>query len=101
MADARWREAEALALAGEDEYVKGGAVAGVGLVALARGELDVAEDCFLRSLPHTEGQGGYGDWLQSLCTSGSARSTWCAATCAARCSRCATAWSPRAAAATG
>jgi predicted ATPase len=65
-ADVRWRQAEELALGGEDQYGKAGAVAGVGLVALARGDLDTAESCFRRSLPYTEGQGRYGDWLRSL-----------------------------------
>jgi predicted ATPase/transcriptional regulator with XRE-family HTH domain len=62
----RWREAEVLAQAGVDGYVRSGATAGVGLVALAEGDLDLAEQQFLRSLPHAEGQGIHGDWLQSL-----------------------------------
>jgi tetratricopeptide (TPR) repeat protein len=66
LAGVRWRQAEALAYEGEDQYGKAGAIAGVGLVALASGDLDAAEERFLRSLPYCEGQGRYGDWLQSL-----------------------------------
>jgi predicted ATPase/transcriptional regulator with XRE-family HTH domain len=65
-AGTRWREGELLAYQGEDELAKAGATAGVGLVALAQGDLAGAEDHFLRALPHAEGQGRYGDWLQSL-----------------------------------
>ena len=65
-ADTRWRQAAELAVMGRDQYGTGGATAGVGLVALARGDLDTAEDQFLRSLPYTEDQGIYGDWLRSL-----------------------------------
>ena len=61
-----WREAERLALAGEDAYGKGGATAGVGLVALAEGDLDTAERQFVRALPWAAQAGVYGDWLQSL-----------------------------------
>ena len=62
----RWREAEALAQDGEDRYTRAGATAGVGLVALAEGDLDLAEEQFLRSLPYAEDTGIYGDWLCSL-----------------------------------
>ena len=68
-AEARWREAGELATPGDDDldrYGLAGSIAGLGLVALARGELDTAEDQFLRSLPYTEDQGVYGDWLRSL-----------------------------------
>ena len=65
-AGSRWRQAEAMALEGPDRYVRAGATAGVGLVALAEGELTAAERQFRRALRWTEEQGVYGDWLQSL-----------------------------------
>ena len=65
-ADVRWRRAEQMALAGDDPYITAGGTAGVGLVALAQGDLGLAQEQFLRSLPYADGQGVYGDWLQSL-----------------------------------
>jgi predicted ATPase/transcriptional regulator with XRE-family HTH domain len=65
-AGAGWREAVALAAAGEDDIANGQATAGVGLVALAGGDLEGAEDCFLRALPHLQGPDVYADWLESL-----------------------------------
>ncbi|HEU0101213.1 MAG TPA: helix-turn-helix domain-containing protein [Mycobacteriales bacterium] len=65
-ADRYWRDGRELAAAGPDEVAKGQTSAGVGLAALARGDLDLAEECFVRALPHLDGQGLYGDWMQSL-----------------------------------
>jgi predicted ATPase len=66
VAHQRWSQALALALQSDDEYGKAGGTAGVGLVALARGDLDTAERQFRAALPFTQDQGSYGDWLQSL-----------------------------------
>lgn len=65
-AGVRWRQGEQLALDGPDLYLRAGATAGVGLVALAQGDLAGAERQFRRALPWAEDQGVYGDWLQSL-----------------------------------
>ena len=61
-----WSAAEELSRQGGDGISKAGGIAGTGLVDLASGRLDSAQDCFVRALPHCEDQGIYGDWLQSL-----------------------------------
>ncbi len=66
VAGSSWGESEQLAHAGDDHVAKGQSTAGVGLVALAKGDFDTAEQQFLRALPFAEDQGVYGDWLQSL-----------------------------------
>ena len=65
-ADERWRAGVELANALNDVIARGQTTAGVGLVALARGDIAEAERCFMQSSRDLDRPGVYAEWLHSL-----------------------------------
>jgi tetratricopeptide (TPR) repeat protein len=63
---ARERWQAAVEHAGDDSVSMANAVAGVGLSALAVGDLAEAADCFERALPYAEAGGADGEWTAAL-----------------------------------
>ena len=61
-----WLQAEEHALVGSDLLAQANSTAGVGLAALAMGDLAAARECFDRAAPLAERAGPPGDWTAGL-----------------------------------
>jgi tetratricopeptide (TPR) repeat protein len=61
-----WLAAESHAAGGDDPLSIANAVAGVGLAHLASGDLQAAEECFLRAAPIAEAAGPSAEWTAAL-----------------------------------